>query len=322
MPRTSVKGQVLADLVAEFAKSPLKKVVEMQGMDGKSVGTISLQEPLFYKVYVNGAMNQMGSRVGLVLVSLEKVTIEKSLRLGFSSTNNEAKYETLLERMSMVQRMGKKAVEMFSYKRLVVGQVKGDLEARDERMQGYLSKVRHLQSRFESFNLHTPRSGNTHADSLAMLATSSMQSLPQVIFVEDLCKPTEVRREVVHVHQLRVGLSWMDPVVLFLKEDIPPKEKSEANKIRRKAPRFWLSEDQKLYKRSFSGPYLLCIHHEVSELLLKELHEGICGSHIGGRSLSHRAITQGYWWPNMQKEVQEYMKKCDQCQRFAPNVHQ
>ena len=322
MPRTSVKGQVLADLVAEFAKSPLKKVVEMQGMDGKSVGTISLQEPLFYKVYVNGAMNQMGSRVGLVLVSLEKVTIEKSLKLGFSSTNNEAKYETLLERMSMVQRMGKKAVEMFSYKRLVVGQVKGDLEARDERMQGYLSKVRHLQSRFESFNLHTPRSVNTHADSLAMLATSSMQSLPQVIFVEDLCKPTEVRREVVHVHQLRVGLSWMDPVVLFLKEDIPPKEKSEANKIRRKAPRFWLSEDQKLYKRSFSGPYLLCIHHEVSELLLKELHEGICGSHIGGRSLSHRAITQGYWWPNMQKEVQEYMKKCDQCQRFAPNVHQ
>ena len=104
-------------------------------MDGKLVGTISLQEPLFYKVYVNGAMNQMGSRVGLVLVSLEKVTIEKSLRLGFSSTNNEAKCETLLERMSMVQRMGKKAVEMFLYKRLVVGQVKGDLEARDERMQ-------------------------------------------------------------------------------------------------------------------------------------------------------------------------------------------
>ena len=90
MPRTSVKGQVLADLVAEFTKSPLKKVVEIQGMDGKLVGTISLQEPLFCKVYVNGAKNQMGSRVGLVLVSLEKITIEKSLRLGFSATNNEA----------------------------------------------------------------------------------------------------------------------------------------------------------------------------------------------------------------------------------------
>ena len=91
----------------------------------------------------------------------------------------------------------------------------------------------------------------------------------------------------------------MDPIVLFLKKDILPKEKSEADKMRRKAPRFWLSEDQKLYKRSFSGPYLLCIHPEVSKLLLKELHEGICGSHTGDRSLSHRALTQGYWWLNM-----------------------
>ena len=59
--------------------------------------------------------------------------------MGFSITNNETEYKALLERMSMVQRMGKKAVEMFSDKRLVVGQVKGDLEARDKRMQGYLS---------------------------------------------------------------------------------------------------------------------------------------------------------------------------------------
>ena len=113
----------------------------------------------------------------------------------------------------------------------------------------------------------------------------------------------------------------MDPIVLFLKEDIMPKEKSKADKMRRKAPRFWLSKDQKLYKLSFFGPYLLCIYLEASELLLKELHEGIYGSHTGGRSLSHRAFTQWYWWPNMQKEAQEYVKKCDQCQRFTPNIH-
>ena len=77
-----------------------------------------------------------------------------------------------------------------------------------------------------------------------------------------------------------------------------------------------------MYKRSYSGPYLLSIHLEASELLLEELHEGICGSHTGGRSLSHRANTQGYWWPSMRKEAQEYVKKCDQCQRFAPNIHQ
>ena len=82
--------------------------------------------------------------MGLVLVSPKQITIEKSLRLGFSATNNEAEYEALLEGMSMVQRMGGKAVKMFSDSRLVVGQMKGELEARDERMQGYLSQVRHL----------------------------------------------------------------------------------------------------------------------------------------------------------------------------------
>ena len=66
----------------------------------------------------------------------------------------------------------------------------------------------------------------------------------------------------------------MDSIVLFLKEDILLKIKSEADKVRRKAPQFWLSKDQKLYKRSFSGPYLLSIHLEAIELLLEELHEG------------------------------------------------
>ena len=162
-------------------------------------------------------------------------------------------------------------------------------------MQGYLSQVKHLQSHFDSFNLlHIPINGNTHANSLATLATSSAQSLPRVILVEDLHKPSVTKREVINVHQVRVGPSWMDPLVLFLKDDILPEKKTETDKIQRKASWFWLSEDQKLYKRSFSGPYLFCVHPEASELILEELHEGICGSHTGGRSLSHRAITQGY----------------------------
>ena len=114
----------------------------------------------------------------------------------------------------------------------------------------------------------------------------------------------------------------MDPILIFLERDVLPEEKSEVEKVRRKAPRFWISEDKKLYKCSFSRPYLLCVHLDALESLLEELHEGICESHTEGRSLSHRAITQGYWWPDMQKKAQEYVRKCDQCQRFAPNIHQ
>ena len=134
MPRTFVKGQILADLVAEFAEPTLKEMSTTQNMDGKSVGTISLQEPPFWKVYVDGASNQRGSRVGLVLISPEKLTIEKLLRLGFLAMNNEVEYEALLEGVSMVQRMGGKAIKVFSDSRLVVSQVGRELEAKDERM--------------------------------------------------------------------------------------------------------------------------------------------------------------------------------------------
>ena len=84
----------------------------------------------------------------LVLISPEMIIIEKPLRLGFSATNNEAEYEALLVGMTMVQKMGGKVVEIFSDSRLVMGQVQGELKARDMRMKEYLSQVRHLQSGF------------------------------------------------------------------------------------------------------------------------------------------------------------------------------
>ena len=189
--------------------------------------------------------------------------------------------------------------------------MRGEFEAKDERMQGYLSQVKCLQLKFDSFDLlHVPRSGNAHADLLAMLATFSAQHLPRIILMEDLHRPTEAG-EVVQIHQIRVVPSWVDSIIRFLKEDILPEEKIEADKIRRRATSYWLSEDHKLYKCSFSGPYLLCVHLELTESLLEELYEGIYGSHTRGRSLAHMAITQGYWWPNMQREALEYVRKCD-----------
>ena len=77
--------------------------------------------------------------MGVVLIFLERITIEKSLRLGFLAINNEAEYEALLVGMTMVQKMGRKIVEMFSDSRMVMGQVQGELEARDLRMQEYLN---------------------------------------------------------------------------------------------------------------------------------------------------------------------------------------
>ena len=214
IPRTSIKGRVLADLVIESAEGPVENELEVNCMDEKSIGLVTVQEPLQWKVYVDGAVNQKGFGVGLVLISPEKLIIEKSLKLGFSAMNNEAEYEALLEGMSMVHKMGRKSATMFSDSRLVVGQVKGELEARDERMQGYLAQIRHLQLKFESFSLqHIPRSGNTHTDSLATLATSLALDLPHVILIEDLCKPSGIRGNMTCIHHISIGPSWMDPII-------------------------------------------------------------------------------------------------------------
>ena len=128
---------------------------------------------------MDGVANQRGSGVELVIISPIKIILEKSLRLGFSTINNEVEYKALLVGMTMVQKMEGKTVEMFSDSRLVVGQVEGELEAKDLRMQEYLNQIRHLRTGFESFALlQIPRNKNTHADSLAMLTTSLTQDLP------------------------------------------------------------------------------------------------------------------------------------------------
>ena len=102
MPSTSIKGQVLANLVAEFAETPFEEKVEKQSMDEKSVGMVSLQKPLSSRVHVDEAANQRGSGVEVVIISFKNIIIEKSLKLGFLATNNEAEYEALLIGMTMV----------------------------------------------------------------------------------------------------------------------------------------------------------------------------------------------------------------------------
>ena len=130
--------------------------------------------------------------------------------------NNEAEYEAILIGIAMVQKIGGKSVKVFLDSRLIVGQVKGEFEAKDERMQGYLSQVKCLQSKFNSFDLlHISRNGNAYADSLVMLATSSAQNLPLVILVEDLYKSTETRRKTAQIHQIRAGPSRMDSIIQF-----------------------------------------------------------------------------------------------------------
>ena len=112
------------------------------------------------------------------------------------------------------------------------------------------------------------------------------------------------------------------PLCSFLIDGSLPTDVKDAKKVRRTSARFLLSVDKKLYRRSFGGLYLLCLHLNGVAELLAELHEEICVGNSRGRSLSHRAMTKGFWWQKMQRDATEYVKKCDQCQKHAPIIHQ
>ena len=111
--------------------------------------------------------------------------------------------------------------------------------------------------------------------------------------------------------------SWMDPITQYINKGELPNEKDKANKVQVQYARFSLIDEQ-LFKRSLNGLYLKCLTTEQGQYVLAEFHEGICGNHPGGRTLAHRAHTQGYYWPTMKSDATDYVCKCDLCQRQAP----
>jgi len=131
---------------------------------------------------------------------------------------------------------------------------------------------------------------NRHANSLAILASSLTKEVPRLIKVELVAKPSINAGVGVSVMATSV-LCWMDLIIDFLADNRAPDDEKEADRVHRVAAWYWLSVDRKLYQRSFGGLYLLCLRLDKVNELLIELHEGVCGSHVGGRSLAHRAMT-------------------------------
>ena len=108
----------------------------------------------------------------------------------------------------------------------------------------------------------------------------------------------------------------MTPIVSFLQEGRLPQDAEEAKKIKKRAAKFTILNDT-LYKRGFSVPYLKCVDEDEAKYILEEIHEGVYRDHAGPRSLVSKVIRTGYFWPTMQVDAIELVKKCDKCQRFG-----
>ncbi|XP_050248675.1 uncharacterized protein LOC126695925 [Quercus robur] len=293
-PRHAIKAQALADFIAEFTPS------HNEAEDSKR-----------WIVHVDGSSTRHAGGIGVVLQSPEGDKLKHKVRLQYQTTNNEVEYEALLKGLELAKSVEAKSIRVMGDSQLIMGQVNGMYEAKEGRMKKYLGRVMRLVKRFEKADfVQIPREENVEADTIAKEASAdeSLEKSDEVQYMPSI--------DAQEVQQVDNKEDWMTPIISYLKDGRLPEEKDEARKVRVRSARYVLMNEV-LYKRGFSQPYLRCLAPDEANYVLREVHEGACGNHSGARSLVHKIVRAGYYWPNMQADAKAYVKVCDQCQRFS-----
>ena len=184
--------------------------------------------------------------------------------------------------------------EVCSDSQLIVRQIEDTYEVKGEKMVLYLKKVRKLLKIFVLVQVrHIPRAENSRADALAKLATASQEDISKWTPVEHLVEPS-IDLTDAEVSPVTLEPSWMDPIWDYLIGGLLPSDPKEAAKLRMRLARFTVHKGR-LYKRGFFAPMLKCIEGRDVDYVLKEVHEGVCGNHIGARALARKVLRQGYY---------------------------
>ncbi|XP_020240077.1 uncharacterized protein LOC109818937 [Cajanus cajan] len=252
-----------------------------------------------WTLHVDGSSNQQGSGAGIILEGPGHVVVEQSLRFGFKASNNQAEYEALLAGLRLAKDLGISRIQCWSDSQVVIGQLKADFE--DVQVK------------------HTPRELNVRADQLARLASSKKVSHLRSVIQQDLPKPSIAKPECLQVQP--ESPDWMTGIKGYLTAGILPDDPLEAKKMRITAARYTLIAGD-LYKRGFSTPLLKCLTPDQAHYVLREIHEGVCGTHSGGRTLAAKVLRAGYYWPTLVANCSNFIQRCKPCQQHGPLTHQ
>ena len=314
-PRGPIKGQIFADFVVELSSETAQNA----------------KNDFRWVLSVDGSSNQLGSRAGVILEGPNGVLIEQSLRFAFKASNNQVEYEALIADILLAKEMGAKVLMAKSDSLLVTRQVTGDFQDKDPQMAAYLEYVQDLRRSFVLFEVvHVPREQNARADLLAKLASSGKGGRQRTVIQETLKTPRAfvADHQVLHVcrsmertarshrsltqETLRTPRvrarpaeevktmqvcaihepdTWITPYQRYLADGVLPMDSTEARKIKKSSSKFTLI-DGELYRFGFTHPLLVYVHGEKCTRIMAELHEGICGCHIGGRAIEQGLSVQ------------------------------
>ncbi|KAH7859516.1 hypothetical protein Vadar_002080 [Vaccinium darrowii] len=271
--RKSVKGRVVAEFLADH---PIEgsEDTEFQFPDEH---VMAMTEDI-WKLYFDGAANQRGFGIVILLVSPEGPHIPLSFKLNFEVTNNQAEYEACIVGMEAALEIGVKKLEVVGDSNLVVSQANGDWKVREEKLKPYHKDLDDLIHQFEQVTFtHIPRMKNQFADALATLA--SMVELPvgvrmRPIMIEQRNKPAY--EYVMNVGEIDDGLPWYHDIWNLVEKGEYPEGANKKDRIalQRLASQYIICGGR-LYKRSYCGMHKLCIHGDDTKKIVFNMCEDV-----------------------------------------------
>jgi ribonuclease HI len=271
-------------------------------------------------VFCDGSWGTFGAGAAAVLIAPSKVRTCYAAKLDFSCTDNIAEYEALLLGLRKLKAMGIRRAILKTDSQVISGHVDKSSKARDPKLEKYLDTVRRLAS-FEGFSVkNIPRGENEHAVLLAKSATQGLP-LPSKVFFETIKAPSvELMERVVLAISPVHSEDWRTEIISFLQGNCLSDDEAYNKRMQARTRPYVIIEGE-LYKHGVCSPLKFLSRIEGIELM-KEIHAGLCGSHIGSRPLLGKVFRQGFYWPKAASVAAELVQKWENCQKCARDQKQ
>ncbi|VFQ85581.1 unnamed protein product [Cuscuta campestris] len=262
-PRPSIKGQALADFQVECtAREMTRAQIETR------------VENDWWVMSIDGSSGARSCGADIVLITPENFRIYYAIRFQFRISNNEAEYEALINGLKILSKLGVSRVQVYSDSRLVVGQITGEFEAKEDRMKRYRDLSLEMLGKFDFKLEHIPWAQNAEPDVLSKLSAESPEYISKLATIEELATPSPNRNEVIWVSA--DPPEWLDRLAKYIEDGEAQEDPREARLLRMRAPTYKV-KDGVLYKRSYNGVLLRCLRAAEAKALMEEIHEGGAG---------------------------------------------
>jgi ribonuclease HI len=301
--RSSIQSQALADFIADWTPGAQE---EEANKDAEA-----------WTMFCDGSWGTFDAGAAAVLVAPSKVRTCYAARLDFSCTKNIAEYEALLLGLRKLKTMGIRRVVLKTNSQVISGPVDKSCKARDPKLEKYLDIVRRLEASFEGFSVkNIPRGENEHADLLAKSAAQGLP-LPSEVFFETIRAPSVelLERAVLTISPVH-SEDWRTEIISFLQGNCLSDDEVYNKRMEARTRPYVILEGE-LYKHGVCSPLLKCLSRTEGIELMKKIHAGLCGSHIGSRPLLGKILRQGFYWPKAASDATDLVRKCENCQKCA-----